>query len=935
MKVEDLDLIFIKFDKQVIISDKEGIIDKDSSIDFSLILEHNIRYDLFEIISNISKNIYNYNEEFEISKENENYNILNKKFHIDYFLDDLLIEFFKMLDKKIYTSYKQHINKIILIYDFIPYDIRLIIQQSALINGMNIIHMIDTNRALRFYIESSKYIIKIFKKYLAIIIKYDEHIEIAIYISPPLRKLYSVIKNTPEFLKDLKNIKHEKDGFIFLNISNEKNIFKKIREFITLSINSEMGYQNFVNIEQIYIFDANNDTSFYKKIFLGTSRSLSSRKTQQCKAIFKIIDENVEVVENKISRISIMNYEYNIKVKELPILLDLEIPFDDCFYTTINLVLYYENFNDNVLITIYFNQINYFYISLDIYFCNSIEFIFYKNFPEISFTSNEYKKIKYEEKFEDDEHFKRICMINVNREKLKSFLNLNQYKDIVSKELDFEDKNLTVVVGQDLKLLSYYQKQAFLKKSNNEDAFSLIELADNFNSKMLYKEVNFYKSIITKMYFIVKEKFRNYYIFMEFDDKEVNNIIKLMIAFGKYLIIKNIFIEEEPILKIDYDATKFKKFLYIIKKLEDFHQKCQNYIKNDQLMIAKLFLTASVALKKYFQLNEYSELNEDLIDLIDFKKEGTIYNSAFENNMSFILNLNKQSFLYPILLQFNSGFKNAKFNDLKVLTCMVSKLTLQQIKFDLIKSLDRYGIRIYFKTLYLGETVLSTDITIYNEYKLFSRKLSDEELLIKNDINYHKRTKVSFLQKHERFSHLKKIINKNEKNYTDSPRGYVDFYSNKIRLLIPKNEIKKAEIGEVLEYFLSGGNNQLIDNLYKCQDKKFNFIVIFDIDLLLLESNTILIEKLKTIQKSTKKEEVEIITIKKDEGIDDNRYKNLPGDEMDDKSSIKKSKLYYTDEYIEAKNKLLNEEKLSKFTFSRSTIISCIIVNNEFVPEED
>ena len=115
MKVEDLDLIFIKFDKQVIISDKEGIIDKDSSIDFSLILEHNIRYDLFEIISNISKNIYNYNEEFEISKENENYNILNKKFHIDYFLDDLLIEFFKMLDKKIYTSYKQHINKIILI----------------------------------------------------------------------------------------------------------------------------------------------------------------------------------------------------------------------------------------------------------------------------------------------------------------------------------------------------------------------------------------------------------------------------------------------------------------------------------------------------------------------------------------------------------------------------------------------------------------------------------------------------------------------------------------------------------------------------------------------------------------------------------------------------------------------------------------------------
>ena len=207
-----------------------------------------------------------------------------------------------------------------------------------------------------------------------------------------------------------------------------------------------------------------------------------------------------------------------------------------------------------------------------------------------------------------------------------------------------------------------------------------------------------------------------------------------------------------------------------------------------------------------------------------------------------------------------------------------------------------------------------------------------DHLFHKNDINYHKRTKVSFLQKHERFSHLKKIINKNEKNYTDSPIGYVDFYSNKIILLIPKNEIKKAEIGEALEYFLSGGNNQLIDNLYKCQDKSFNFIIIFDIDILLLESNTKLIEKLKTIPQ---KEEEEIITIKKDDGIDDNRYKILSGDKMEDKNSIKKRKLYYTDKYIKAKNKLLNEEKLSKFTFSRSTIVSCNIVNNEFVPEKD
>ena len=82
----------------------------------------------------------------------------------------------------------------------------------------------------------------------------------------------------------------------------------------------------------------------------------------------------------------------------------------------------------------------------------------------------------------------------------------------------------------------------------------------------------------------------------------------------------------------------------------------------------------------------------DLIDLIDFKQKGTIYNAGYENNIELIKNLNKNSFIYPILLQFNSGFKYIK--NYFVPTCLISKLALEHIKLDLIKSLNRYGIRI-------------------------------------------------------------------------------------------------------------------------------------------------------------------------------------------------------------------------------------------------
>ena len=356
-------------------------------------------------------------------------------------------------------------------------------------------------------------------------------------------------------------------------------------------------------------------------------------------------------------------------------------------------------------------------------------------------------------------------------------------------------------------------------------------------------------------------------------------------------IINDIFIEKESGIVVNINENNHKKFIYLLKQLERFHLKCKDYIKDNDIMVAKLFLTASVALGDYLKSSDYSEFKEDLIDLIDFKKEGTIYNSAYENNLSLIMDLNKKSFLYPIFLQFNSGFKNQKFYDQNVSTCMISKITLQQIKLDLIKSLDHYGIRVFFETIYLGETILSSGITLYNEKGLFDKKLSNEDLLTKNDTNFQKRTKISFLQKHERFSHFKKIINKNESDYMDSPRGYIDFSSEKILLLSSKNDLKKAEIGEVIEYFLSNGEREIINNLYQCRDKNFNFENVFSIDLLLYPTNEQLINELKSIPEAEKKESNNIIKSTIKDKIDKSKYKILPNIKKEDETKYIKNSI--------------------------------------------
>lgn len=913
----DSNLSFLKLDKKLDFSKEKGMIDESFSMDFQMTLENNIIINLFDILTLISKKEFQpQTGNFIIEKKNEQYLIKINEVKSEYKLDTLLIKFFESFKEKLSKSNNSHINKLILIDDFLSLEIRLIIQQATLINGLEVIHIIDTNKALRFYIELyNKKEESSIDEYILIMIKYDNNLDLAIYTKDPIRKKYKAYKQFPNNFEDLKELKASKEGFILLEKSDENKYFIKIKDYISNLIENEIGEQEFQNIEKIYIFEAIDIANLNKKIFLGVSNSLNYSRTQECMAIFKIID-NIEITQKKIDGITIENYSYNLKKKESPILLELELPFEGCFYMTIFLTFYGKMFSNFVLITVYFNQNNYYYISLNQIYCNSIEFLFYRIFPETIFDSKNYENIKLEENFEDNEYIKRICLINVDRESINSKLVPDESINIVNSEF----KNCTVIIGEKLNILSFFKKETYSKKVLNMNIYKFIEDAARLSSKttLQYFEAN--KNKLNGIYFNVnmKKPFFDKYIDKGFDNNKIFDKSAFYIAYGKYIIFKTIFLEMVGKLpNFNYNESNINKFVEAMKHLEKFNEKCKNLIKNDDLLISQLFFTASLILNDYLNSKEYSGLKKDLFELIDFKEKGTIYNSAYENNLELILNLNKESFLYPIFLQFNSGFKEYE----NISSCLISKLTLQQIKLDLVKSLDNYGIRIFFNTKYFASTNLFSFITIYNEAKNFGKKLDEQELLSLNDIKYHKRTSVSFLQKHERFCHFKKIFNKTELQYLNSPRGYINFSNNQLIFLALKKNENKGEIGEALEYFLTNGQRNIINNLYYYKDGSYNFQNLFNINIFLEKTNEKLISILKDIPESPEAKET-MEDSESNESVnnnifsDSNKYKA----HLTKENRVDDEKENEVDKYIEEKNKIINENTFRKFTFPRNTL---------------
>ena len=237
-------------------------------------LRKNLDINLYKILTLINENSFLLkNEKYFIFMKEEKYMIHLKKINVEFYLDELLIRFFEKISNKCNINRNQP-KKFILIYDKISYELRLIIQQAALINGINIINMIDTNKALRFFTS------EIYKKvpsssisnYTAIILIHKNYIDLSIYTG--IKKLFE--KFGIKFFIDINlkfKLKDNKSIYILIDNMREKILLEQFKKFIKKIVKFEIGEQKFQNVEKIYAFNADN-INLNKYIFLGASKFL-------------------------------------------------------------------------------------------------------------------------------------------------------------------------------------------------------------------------------------------------------------------------------------------------------------------------------------------------------------------------------------------------------------------------------------------------------------------------------------------------------------------------------------------------------------------------------------------------------------------------------------------------------------------------------------
>ena len=173
----------------------------------------------------------------------------------------------------------------------------------------------------------------------------------------------------------------------------------------------------------------------------------------------------------------ILKKRYKISQKILEINIDdIDFQFDNCYYRNIKILFFKDilNFVENI-ITVYYNQKNYFFCTKDINIATSSEFIFFKNFPIIKIDEKYYIDIK--EKFEENQIFKRVNILNVDRGKIKSngnslvFYNalepLNNSPYEIKEDILYPD--ILFLIGQNLNVLSLFNKDMTYESSFIQD----------------------------------------------------------------------------------------------------------------------------------------------------------------------------------------------------------------------------------------------------------------------------------------------------------------------------------------------------------------------------------------------------------------------------------------------------------------------------------
>ena len=229
--------------EKTIIRDKEKIF----KLDYLIKTDEKINIDIYEIIQSIIIEKYEILEKgIKIHNDNEIYKIEILSSKTVYLLDNISINLFEKIKNNVKKLVDKLLKKTIIIFNYLPYELRLIFHRAALISGIEIINFIDLNKSIRYFLECGK---KVNDNPVAII-KVDEKIEISIFAEKDIQRIFNNTLSKEEI--DLDNLALNEGINEFdcqnKNISNIINIIKKLT-IKAYGINE-------VSFNKIYIYNA-------------------------------------------------------------------------------------------------------------------------------------------------------------------------------------------------------------------------------------------------------------------------------------------------------------------------------------------------------------------------------------------------------------------------------------------------------------------------------------------------------------------------------------------------------------------------------------------------------------------------------------------------------------------------------------------------------
>ena len=570
--------------------------------------------------------------------------------------------------------------------------------------------------------------------------------------------------------------------------------------------------------------------------------------------IFQFIDENTTEEKNNLLKIVILEKALEINLNETK-KYSLEIyDLTNNDYKIYTCTFFFKSTVKNYSISIYFGKKNYYYCGI-IPLEESVEAIF-SDFISKNIENSDLCYLIYKnKKYYAVEDFglktrKRINLININIKELIFPELLMKNESITFEKLNEKNYLLSISVTNNCqKIIGIYLNNPFFYPAIPD----IIEVKDIL-SNMLNKGNEFLK---------YKEGYTDYKIYlnnvngdliMEYDSLlRKSSEIELMVApfflyykddynkeelevidlYSEFLImfpsIKNCPKSGKCVNKFNY----YKQYYYSKKTIHNFQRSITSNVSYKDKILLKYCACSCLNALLY---EGYGKNDEKLFSFLDFGEKNTIYSDAIQHNLIFIDSLKETSEIFLFLLQINSGSSLNKINS--VLTSRITMLDIKDVQRHLRETIPKYGIRLTSVAGFKALSFCEMRITCFCEYSIFFQICKD--INNKYDDNYSFRFVLSNILKHEDFGHLAfsinnfsfqqdKIINSKKNNYemykTSSPYEYYKVFEIKNKKTKEKTESlisivsydynneEKGELGESLMFFLTRGNEKLMNLL--------------------------------------------------------------------------------------------------------------------------